>query len=399
MEGAGSANNAYGYSLEMMFDDFTSQLSSSNLVVPSQAGGALMSTPNGQMKYTRPNFAIGSTQTSSNMARRNTTNDEAAQTEHLQTCPVRNMQMRNTPFRKVPVDSSPAPLSPMNGQTSHDMVDVNYYSNWSSMLAMNQLTANQFASYQPVYVTTNCQGQYPELSANISAVSGQNFSNMPPSPMSISSTNLNLPINFFDFSSQSSLQESSPPSLPSSLLQSIQTPLPQSPLQPTSQSSSQYYENSYLNDTEPDLEALYRLVNWDNITSDGLENFSYSIQSVPNSAPAPNAYPPFIAENTSYHVKNNLSPPENTTNYTLPSDNIDGEELFGMGLYDGPEPPKPTYSDSPYYTYPSSTMVPTSGKGLKLEETWHPPVEKTRDENILGGGTNHETVTGAMEVQ
>jgi hypothetical protein len=41
-----------------------------------------------------------------------------------------------------------------------------------------------------------------------------------------------------------------------------------------------------------------------------------------------------------------------------------GEELVGMGLYDSPEP---------FSTLNSSCLAGSTGKGLKLEETWQPP--------------------------
>lgn len=73
--------------------------------------------------------------------------------------------------------------------------------------------------------------------------------------------------------------------------------------------------------------------------------------------------------------------------HALSDDEPEGEELVGLGLYDSPEVPKSPFDPQldPYRTMISQIMGPqyrrpeSTGKGLKLEETWTPPSDDEDD--------------------
>jgi hypothetical protein len=113
--------------------------------------------------------------------------------------------------------------------------------------------------------------------------------------------------------------------------------------------------------------SMYSHFDWNNFAVNGFENSSTAPPTPENFLPIQHPEPTFPAEESiPYHPL---------------SDDDDGEELIGMGLYDTPEPAKVLSSDPQLDSYRTSMMShllgagrrePT-GKGLKLEETWNPP--------------------------
>jgi hypothetical protein len=66
-----------------------------------------------------------------------------------------------------------------------------------------------------------------------------------------------------------------------------------------------------------------------------------------------------------------------------------GKELVGMGLYDLPDPST---------SWGSSSLVEGTGKGLKLEETWQPPVEnEDEDEDAEGDADDASSDSDSVE--
>ncbi|CCU75173.1 unnamed protein product [Blumeria hordei] len=85
--------------------------------------------------------------------------------------------------------------------------------------------------------------------------------------------------------------------------------------------------------------------------------------------------------------------------HPLSDEDNGGEELIGMGLYDNPEPCKTISSDLSFDDYQSCFMshltgnsrgqfLCSPGKGLKLEETWSPPMDNDGDDD--DGDTSDE---------
>jgi len=123
--------------------------------------------------------------------------------------------------------------------------------------------------------------------------------------------------------------------------------------------------------------TMYSHFDWNNFATSGFENSSTAPPTPENFLPIQHPEPNFPAEDSiPYHP---LSEPDS-----------DGEELIGMGLYDAPEVAKTTSSNPELDNYRALMMtgflgtgygkVESTGKGLKLEETWNPPPSDDEDE-------------------
>jgi hypothetical protein len=144
-----------------------------------------------------------------------------------------------------------------------------------------------------------------------------------------------------------------------------QTPYLQQPIQSFVQQSTSNMDSS-----------MYSHFDWNNFVVNGFENSTTAPPTPENFLPIQHPEPTFPAEESiPYHPL---------------SDSDDGEELIGMGLYDTPEPAKAPPSDPQLDNYRTLMMshllgagrrIEPTGKGLKLEETWNPPLSDDEEED------------------
>ena len=136
------------------------------------------------------------------------------------------------------------------------------------------------------------------------------------------------------------------------------------------QSTQNYVQQSTQNNTDS---TMYSHFDWNNFAVNGFENS-------PTAPPTPENFLPIQHPEPSF-------PAEESIPYHPLSDDDDGEELIGMGLYDSPEPAKAPSSDPHLDNYRSLMMshllraAEPTGKGLKLEETWTPPSDDEEEDD------------------
>jgi hypothetical protein len=130
------------------------------------------------------------------------------------------------------------------------------------------------------------------------------------------------------------------------------------------------------NHAEP---SMYSHFDWSNLSSQEFENFT-------TSPPTPDMFLPI------QHPESALPTDDAIPYHSLSDSEPEGEVLQGLGLYDNPEMVKST-SDPQLNSYRSMMMTQffgsghrrsepeSTGKGLKLEETWTPPSDSEDEED------------------
>lgn len=130
--------------------------------------------------------------------------------------------------------------------------------------------------------------------------------------------------------------------------------------------------------TENVDQSMYSHFDWSNFATNGFENSTTAPPTPESFLPIQHPDPTFPAEDSiPYHP--------------LSDSETEGEEiLVGMGLYDSPEVPKAPGSDPQLGNYRALMMsqllgsayrqTEPAGKGLKLEETWNPPVSDDEED-------------------
>lgn len=127
--------------------------------------------------------------------------------------------------------------------------------------------------------------------------------------------------------------------------------------------------------------SMFSHFEWNNFATNGFENSSTTPPTPENYLPVQHPETMFPAEDAiPYHSLEE-------------SNSDDGEELIGMGLYDTPEMSKSSSADPQldnYRAFMMSSMLgsgyaaprrmESTGKGLKLEETWTPPSDDEDEE-------------------
>ncbi|OBT77402.1 hypothetical protein VF21_04258 [Pseudogymnoascus sp. 05NY08] len=132
--------------------------------------------------------------------------------------------------------------------------------------------------------------------------------------------------------------------------------------------------------------SIYSHFDWNNFAATGFEDGT-APPTPENFLPIQHPEPPCAIETTiPYH--------------SLDDEEDEGEILVGMGLYDVPEKSLPTdlqqweeYHTAMISKYLGSTQRAASestGKGLKLEETWNPPASEDEDEDQDAEGSDDE---------
>lgn len=130
--------------------------------------------------------------------------------------------------------------------------------------------------------------------------------------------------------------------------------------------------------------TMYSHFDWNNFSANGFESTNTSPPTPENFLPIQHPDPTFTTEESiPYHSLSD-------------TDSDDGEELIGMGLYDGPKTPAIDPQLDQYRSLMASHLVGTppkterSGKGLKLEETWQPPASDDEDDDDEQDGEGEE---------
>jgi len=151
---------------------------------------------------------------------------------------------------------------------------------------------------------------------------------------------------------------------------------------------------SYLTPPTQDLDpSMYSHFDWTNFSTSGFES-STAPPTPKNLLPIQNPDPVFPTE-------------ESIPYHSLSDSESEGEELIGMGLYDAPEVSKTPSCDPQLDNYRALMMSQllgsghrqseSTGKGLKLEETWNPPPsddeDDEEDEDEDGEGEDEEEPT------
>ncbi|KAI1007300.1 hypothetical protein K3495_g920 [Podosphaera aphanis] len=339
MDVSGWPINAYGYAtLDIMLDDYPSQIASSNLPMPSQPTAATR-TPNVSSKNQRSTMCNNSLHTSS-LDRRKRLNDGTMLGRHF-------MELdKNMPTSHPFFVSNALPGT----ASSNNPVD------WCSMSSPEQ----QFL-YTPTYSTPAYPDPYSDFSTCSSTSSEQMYLDLLSSPTSHSFPDRDLPVDFFPNSI----------SMPFSQTYSLDQ-------------NSKNGQEMYLNESMgmDDKAFQYKQSEWDNLKMQEFDNLITSIRPTQDSTMPLQVCTPVPSNDTT------------SCQTSLPNE-TDGEELFGMGLYDSPELSESPFSRQ-FYNYPSSAMVPSCGKGLKLEETWNPPDENVDDGTEARGSEVNQA--GTVEI-
>jgi hypothetical protein len=117
---------------------------------------------------------------------------------------------------------------------------------------------------------------------------------------------------------------------------------------------------------------------WNHFAANGFETST--------SPPTPEFFLPI------QHPESTLPADDAIPYHSLSDSEPEGEILQGLGLYDTPEVSKPLPSAPQFDNYPALVMAPllgpayqrlepeSTGKGLKLEETWNPPPSDDEDD-------------------
>jgi hypothetical protein len=155
-------------------------------------------------------------------------------------------------------------------------------------------------------------------------------------------------------------------------------------------------DHNYVSHTDSVDQSIYSHFNWSNFAVNGFDTAT--------APPTPEDFLPI------QHPDPTLSTDEAISYHPLDDSDSTGEELIGMGLYDTPD--KAPLSDLHLDNYralmmtqllgPAYRKQESTGKGLKLEETWNPPKsddgegeedESAEDDEDAEGLTAGETPT------
>ncbi|KAK0125353.1 hypothetical protein ONS95_000625 [Cadophora gregata] len=332
-----------GYTtVEMLLDDVSKQIATSNLTRYSR--GTNGQKAGGSMRIAKPSSASNSPRGSVGLGRRRTV-------------------MSDGPYRRRLAMLEQQNAMANGGFVSNDGLQIPSRSTRPvSWHPASHLTAQQ--QYQPMYSATQHdanQFQMFDVPTNQTAYSGYASPSSTFSPLS-------MPFNGYE--QPQYLYQGQTPSSHSTSEYAGQ----QQHHQFQEQSSHNFVQQTSSN-TDP---TMYSHFDWNNFATNGFENSSTAPPTPENFLPIQHPEPNFPAEDAiPYHP---LSEPES-----------DGEELIGMGLYDAPEVTKTPSSHPELDNYRALMMtgflgtgygkVESTGKGLKLEETWNPPPSDDEDED------------------
>lgn len=342
--------NPMGYTtVEMLLDDVSKQMASSNLTRYSR--GSQGQRTGGSMRIVKPNSASNSPRGSMGLGRRRTVMNDGAYRRRLAMLEQQNAMAAG-------------------GFISNDGLQIPT----QSARPMSWHPASHLAP-QPAY-HHSYPIQTPEYNQHLQAY------DMPPTPAVYSSyaspdstfSPLSMPFTGHE-QPQSSYQISS------SAFQSQPQYLANQ--QPFVTQQTQHIVSQTTANTDP---TMYSHFDWNNFATNGFESSSTAPPTPENFLPIQYPEPAFSAE-------------ESIPYQPLEDSESGGEELIGMGLYDNPDPVKTSSSLDPQLDNYRALMMShlmghrkteSTGKGLKLEETWEPPASDDEDDEQDGEGEDEE---------
>ncbi|KAG4428125.1 hypothetical protein IFR05_016391 [Cadophora sp. M221] len=334
--------NPVGYTtVEMLLDDVSKQMASSNLTRYSRASNGQKA--GGSMRIVKPSSASNSPRGSVGLGRRRTVMSDGAYRRRLAMLEQQNA-MASGGF--VSNDGLQVPSRSTRPVSWHPASHLVPQQQHQSTYQIPQHDASQFQMF--------------DLPANHTVYSGYASPSSTFSPLS-------MPFNGYE--------------QPQYVYQD-QTPIHSNSAYPTHQQQHQQFQEQPSHNFVPQSSGntdptMYSHFDWNNFTTNGFENCSTAPPTPDNFLPIQHPEPSFPAEDSiPYHP---LSEPDS-----------DGEELIGMGLYDTPEVTKTPSSNPELDNYRALMMsgflgtgygkVESTGKGLKLEETWNPPPSDDEDD-------------------
>lgn len=338
--------NPLGYTtVEMLLDDVSKQMATSNLTRYSR--GANGQKAGGSMRIAKPSSASNSPRGSIGLGRRRTVMSDGAYRRRLAMLEQQNA-MANGGF--VSNDGLQIPsrsTRPVSWHPASHLSPQQQYQQYQSTYSAPQQDANQFQMF--------------DVLSNQAVYSGYASPSSTFSPLSMPFTGYEQPQYLYQDQTPSSHSNSS---YAMSHQQHHQF----------QEHSSHTFVPQTSSNTDP---TMYSHFDWNNFATNGFENSSTAPPTPENFLPIQHPEPSFPAEDSiPYHP---LSEPDS-----------DGEELIGMGLYDAPEVAKTPSSNPELDNYRALMMTgflgtgygkaESTGKGLKLEETWNPPPSDDEDE-------------------
>ncbi|KAH7342795.1 hypothetical protein BKA65DRAFT_552412 [Rhexocercosporidium sp. MPI-PUGE-AT-0058] len=334
--------NPLGYTtVEMLLDDVSKQMATSNLTRYSR--GSNGQKAGGSMRIVKPNSASNSPRGSVGLGRRRTVMSDGAYRRRLAMLEQQNA-MASGGF--VSNDGLQVPSRSARPVSWHPASHLTPQQQYQSTYQAPHYDANQFQMF--------------DLPTSHAVYSGYGSPSSTFSPLS-------MPFNGYE-QPQYLYQEQVPVHSNSSY------PIHQQEHQQFQEQSSHNFVPQSSENTDP---TMYSHFDWNNFATNGFENSSTAPPTPENFLPIQHPEPSFPAEDSiPYHP---LSEPDS-----------DGEELIGMGLYDAPEVTKTPSSNPELDSYRAMMMtgflgtgygkVESTGKGLKLEETWNPPPSDDEDD-------------------
>jgi hypothetical protein len=338
-----------GYTtVEMLLDDVSKQMAQSNAVRISRTSGSGQKIAGGSMRIVKPNSASNSPRSAAGLGtmglgRRRTVMNDGAYRRRLammdQSMLAAGGYISNDGLQ-VPPQAQPRASRPVSWHPASHLTSQQTY----------QISATSAPDMSQHY-------QLYDLPSTPSVYSGYASPDSTFSPLS-------LPFAGHD-------------QYPSDLSTSYST----THFVHQQQFLSHHSENSIPSAAMNTDSTMYSHFDWNTFATNGFEQST-------TAPPTPEIFLPIQHPEPAF-------PPEDSIPYHPLEDNEsdDGEELIGMGLYDAPETAKSPSADPQLDNYRAlmmssllgSSYVPrraeSTGKGLKLEETWTPPSDDEDQED------------------
>ncbi|KAL2075661.1 hypothetical protein VTL71DRAFT_604 [Oculimacula yallundae] len=338
--------NPSGYTtVEMLLDDVSKQMASSNITRYSR--GSSGQKAGGSMRIVKPSSsASNSPRGSVGLGRRRTVMSDGAYRRRLALLEQQHVLASGGFVSNDGLQIPPRTTRPVS---------------WHP--ASHVAPQSQYQSPYPVSHHNATQFQMFDMSASHALYSGYASPSSTFSPLS-------MPYNSYE--QPQYLYQDQTPSLHSNSTYYVDNQPHQQHQYP--EQPSQNFMPQVSGNIDP---SMYSHFDWNNFATNGFENLSTAPPTPENFLPIQHPEPNFPAEDSiPYHP---LSEPDS-----------DGEELIGMGLYDTPDVAKTSSTNPELDNYRALMLtgflgtgyakVESSGKGLKLEETWNPPPSDDEDD-------------------
>ncbi|KAK5658519.1 hypothetical protein OQA88_1911 [Cercophora sp. LCS_1] len=353
MAGVSHLPSHAGYASDAMLDELSRQLAAANNSRRLSRGTGSQRMGNA-MRIVKPGSANNSPRSSMLPARRRTLIGEH-QRPHLQ--PVEASYLPTpTPelHKELGYEPEQRPARPVSWHPSSQQLSQQYCQQTMSYAFNNYKEAEIYNSYQQLPPTPTVYSGYTSPCSTFSPLSLPYSS--APSQQYYSPTSQTL----------------SQPQQPQHTQQQLPTPVyQQSPIRSTG-SAVQSSEMAYLPAPKVSNSSLSSL-DWDTFAAQGFDKYA--------APPTPEDFVPNPPARTIETTPTKLPVEEPFKPMEMEDDESEGEILYGMGLYDAPEQDSVLdFHRSAVFSLLGGQYPEPTGKGLKLEEGWEPPVSDDEDE-------------------